>query len=559
MPARQTSQTVFTGNAQDLLAEYQRLREADRALQQERREQRRQSRELASEEKRRLSQAERLTREVITPQEQYRRKVDEVTAAYKRGDITQETYNRQLRLQRQNLNAATTAHGGLIRKITGLAAGYLSATAALNLFIQSNREAVQEAEKAGIKFDDMFRKFRVISGLRGLEAQQAQKRIEEIAVEFALPDVSQAEAGARQLVSSGASPEQASGDALRALLATLAVSTLQGKDVDTAGLVEGISQFLISQGQQVTGENIRRVGAGILTLSETALNFRDIPELAGVAAGFEGKLTEAQQFAAFATIRDVLPAAEGATGLRNIVNRLAASSAQPSRVRALEQIGLTPADVDFIGETGLEPLRRVQAGIQALPPEQRAAVQTQLFGERAINTARVLFNQLDQIEQRAAEFADTTAFEQTLKEATTGRANAARRQQLLDEILASRRDEFGDLVANELESELLERGASPARRRLVRSAFRTAQFAGGDPLDGALTAGLLFSGVTGVERGRQLRQDVEADVKLLQQGVDLQTATIEELRAMRQAIENNNPTYIPSPAEEQTRGGGLTQ
>lgn len=122
--SRQTAHTEFTGNAGELLSEYQRLREADRELQEERRQNARAAREQAREEQDNLRTAAQLTREVQTPLEQYREKVEQIERAYESGNIDQETYNRQLAMQKQRLEEADVATNKAATSIDNFVKGF---------------------------------------------------------------------------------------------------------------------------------------------------------------------------------------------------------------------------------------------------------------------------------------------------------------------------------------------------------------------------------------------------------------------------------------------------
>lgn len=152
--ASNTAETVFTGNADDLVAAYQQVREENRRQEEQLRELKRANREAHQEEKQNLRDAQRMMREVETPLETYRRKVEEIEKAYESGQIDQETYNRQLEKQKslleQNGSAADTFGGKLnagvsrfVTQMAGFAAGLVSINAVIGA-IRAEAEAFRQ-------------------------------------------------------------------------------------------------------------------------------------------------------------------------------------------------------------------------------------------------------------------------------------------------------------------------------------------------------------------------------------------------------------------------------
>lgn len=361
--------------------------------------------------------------------------------------------------------------GKMTTQLAQMVLSYGLVTRAASAWMDANREIIQQAEEAGKKYDELFRKFNVQAGLRGLEGEAAKKKILGSAERFAVPE-EQAKAAAQQLVSSGFSTEQATGKALDEVLSILAASNIRGQEVDPTELTLSISKYLNSQGLDLTAENIRSVGRPVQGLfRNTNIQLPQLSALSKEAANFTGKLSVPEQLATFSQLVDVFEPEVAATGMRNVVGRLATAAETPTRVKALERLGLMPQQVDFVGEGAFDVFGRLQQGLQSVPEEQRAGLLKQLFEERGVAPAQVLLSNLDEIKRRTAGVGDTGGFLSDLAEATSGRNAASIRQDIRRNERRAARDQRDDLVKEELAAALEEEGYSPLSVRLQTGSF----------------------------------------------------------------------------------------
>lgn len=344
---------------------------------------------------------------------------------------------------------------------------------ALGAFSEANQRIIQEADQIGQKYDEIFRRFNIQSGLRGIAGEQAQQRILQIAERNAVLGDKAFEA-ATQLVSSGFSAEEASGGSLDAFLKTLAATNAVRPDVDAAGLAQAVASYLGSQGLQKNAANVQDVGQRIQSLFlGTNLQIGDLAAFSKQASAFKGRLTSEEQFAGLSALRDVgLGGEEATTALRNFVAAVTSQKLSKDKVGVLSQLGISPDEIDLQGESFRQVLDRLAKARAAADP---ALVESQFakFFEKAQVPA--VLNLLDARERITGNIAlqqqAGAGFDSALAEATAGRAAATRRQ----EVRRERRRLAGDgrdaIVGEEFEAAIEEAGFSPIQGGLAREAF----------------------------------------------------------------------------------------
>lgn len=122
--AKNTAEQVFTGNADDLVAAYQQIREENRKLDADYRELAANQRAAHREEQQSLREAAKMYEQVRTPLERYRDEVEKIEKAYEAGTIDQETYNRNLQIQKQRMEDAETATNKTATSIQNFIKGF---------------------------------------------------------------------------------------------------------------------------------------------------------------------------------------------------------------------------------------------------------------------------------------------------------------------------------------------------------------------------------------------------------------------------------------------------
>jgi hypothetical protein len=558
MASKQTAHTEFTANADQHIAEYHRMREADKALEAAKREAAKVSRELAREEKERLSQAAQMTREVMTPLEQYRQKVEEIERAYESGSIDQETYNRQLRLQKTNLDQTAASSGLLDSSVSRLALTTLGMAGAFTKAAQAQQDLRRESEETARVMDELTRKFAVQAGLNALQARDARQDILGAALTNAVGEETAFDA-ATMLVSQGFAAPQKSG-ALDAFLKIVASSNLAGENPDA--LIEGMGQFMTAFGLDKNRQNLMELGVRTRGL------FKDTPMQVGDLAAFSGSagvfaaagISLEDTLAANAILREQMGAAEAATQGRNVVGRLQTFAADKGRMKVLqEQLGLEPGQIDLTGESLEDALGLLGSRMAALPEEQRAPVLSKLFGQENLRGARALLNNLGDFDRMRGLQRDQAGFVAGVQTTQSGLNAAMNRaavtrtiQDLEDEAEATARAIGNEILENEDALNLQRSGtAGDVALTLAKGARESARFMFDIGPD-------RFLSPEGRQQAAAFQQSdftVDALVAAMQENT-------EELKAMRaenreaaerpqqvEVISEAPPAFVPSPAE----------
>lgn len=268
----------------------------------------------------------------------------------------------------------------LVGKLTAV---QLAIGAAKKVFDEFQQLRQQDLERRGRAFDSVdaeARRFYVQQGGTG-DYDAFRQKILDIAVTRSVSP-QQAYASATQLVSSGFSADQVlEGGVLDQYLKTLAATNQTGQQVDAAELAKAMSLFLNATGQ-MNQQGMR--GAGVATqnlFQGTNLQLSDMARFApeaGVIRQMTGLQNE--QLGILAQFLNNADIAKGATAFRAGAVALATAGAMPKKVQALAELGLTPEDVDFQGESFFDVQRRLTGALQNVPGQTRNRVMARLFG-----------------------------------------------------------------------------------------------------------------------------------------------------------------------------------
>lgn len=376
-------------------------------------------------------------------------------------------------------NAEVTAGGfdkvaGAIGKTAMALIGGGSLLTAIDFVRDANRKLIEEAAELGKKYDELFRGLRVQAGLTELEGEKARAKVLDVATANAVKE-DVAVAGARGLVGAGFTTADATGKALDVLLKGRAATNATGGSAeDLEGIATSIAAYLQSQGMQKNAANLQKVLQGGFALRQTgAFELENLTELGKHGAALRGLLSQEEQFAAFGTLVDQMPAAEAATSLRNIVSRLSTSRTGRTSAKALKEIGLTPADVDLVGENFSTALQRIDKGLQGIPEANRASVLKLLFEEAGVAPARALMRERT---GRTAEYAQSIRgvgkeYAETIDVAQSGRAAAAARLGIQTNKAKAASDTGDDLIQAAIEADQLAHGVGPTGRAISRHAY----------------------------------------------------------------------------------------
>lgn len=351
--------------------------------------------------------------------DQQRRKVDALRNALDRA-------NKELKEGRQSPWPQVAQGMGIA---TGAA---LALFAALSKVAQAQREIVSQGADQAVNLDTMARKMQIQAGLN-----DAQRQTESIAViEQSSQAGVRAEAGfqaATQLAGSGfANPVQSG--SLQTILNTIQASSFQGSPEE---LVSAFAEALNAYGLEKTNQNLQGIAVAAQSLfKQTDFQLTELQDFAKNASVFEGaniKIDEA--LAGFTALREVLPAAESGTGLRNFVNKLQAGDLTRENKDNLQRIGVDAGQVDFVGESLTDVITTIRDATQQMQEADRNAALGKMFGTENVASARLLMQSVDRIKELQATQQNGEQFAKDLATASGGmqaERNRLENQRLVD-------------------------------------------------------------------------------------------------------------------------------
>lgn len=270
-----------------------------------------------------------------------------------------------------------------------LAAGLMRVAAA-------QRDIVSAGADQATMLDTMARKMQIQAGLTD-EQRAAMTRL--IIEQSSAAGVT-AETGfqaATQLAGSGFAKATESG-ALMTILDTIQASSYQGSPDQ---LVSAFAESLNAYGLEKTNDNLRQIAVAAQSLfKQTDFQLVELGDFAKNASVFKGanlKIDEA--LAGFTALREVLPAAESGTGLRNFVNKLQAGDITKEQKENLKRIGVSADQVDFVGENLVQVIKTIQQATAQMPEADRNAALGKMFGTENVASARLLLQSADRIQE----------------------------------------------------------------------------------------------------------------------------------------------------------------
>ncbi len=464
-------------------------------------------------------------------------------------------------VERASQKAAKTSETGFEKGIASIGrmsmaiVGSGGIMTAFNMWSQANQKLLEEAQEVGKAYDDMFRKFRVQSGLNAVETDKQRLRIMDVAHKNAT-EVEVATAAATALVGADVPIEQATGNVLDVILRGIAAARVNGDPLDPADVSTAITSYLKSQGTELTPENIaERVVAAQQIIGRSDFKMGDFAELTKVASGLKDYISPELQLAAFSTLitEGAKSAPESATNLRNVTARLTTARMYPAQIKALESMGLTPEQVDLVGEDLPQVLDLFAERLQTLPAEERAGNLAKMFEVAGVSGFMDLMNNRQKIRERVGQQGNVADFNRLARIGLSGREAAATRFRINKERGLLEADYADDLIVDALRERDRDLGKSAFQADVNAKAYQWLRYAGFSP------ATTLGGGSSQFDRENYVdvlnRVDREAGGETGAKQLD---ALLEETRLMRQNAEQNfqQPRVRP-PAAANNNGGGI--
>lgn len=174
-------------------------------------------------------------------------------------------------------------------------------------------------------------------------------------------------------------------------LRTLAATNASGKNVDAKALVDAMTGHLSATGQEKTAANLSAAGQTAQALfAGTKLEIDDLQNLAKVGKNIKDITGLGnEQMALLSQFKDVTSADIGATSMQTSIMRL--NNPGSRERKALAELGLNPADVDFNGESFYDVQERLGAAFDKAGPNA-SRLRGQLFGQEGVLGGSVLFS-----------------------------------------------------------------------------------------------------------------------------------------------------------------------
>lgn len=291
--------------------------------------------------------------------------------------------------------------------------------AALTLAVRKVKELRQEAERTAIALEKSAKKLQIQAGLTDLQSEKAQQRTAALAQKtgFGVLAIDRINT---ELVSQGFNKPLQTG-ASAAFISFLQASN-QAEDADLEEFVSAFSKELLAGGKQKTGKNLLALALRARGLfKSTPFQAPDLAELSKARAiAKQVGVTEEQFLSAGTILKEKLPAAESATGLRNVLLRIGAP--EKTGLKALKKAGVDPKSIDLIGETLPQALKTLGAALQALPGEEKLRFLKDIFGQKVAVPALALIEgaQAGKFEKFAEFQRDREGFEKAVRVARRG-------------------------------------------------------------------------------------------------------------------------------------------
>lgn len=347
--------------------------------------------------------------------------------------------------------------GGIFRAM----AAYVGITTILSTILTQNEKLIQQADEWGDKQDKLSRGFALQASMSALQGKGAQDSINKEALIAAIP-VEKASGAATQLVSSGFTANQASGPALRKLLAGQAAAGDADGDAEKFAL--SVSQIMSAANLPKTAENVERVTRDIYALKKLGnLKAEDMEFIAPKIQGFitqGGSLEEG--LAAFATMEETTNREQAATGSKIMWERLMGANGRKIE-KHLKAVGLKPEQVDFIGESQLDVAKTLKTAFDQLPQEKRQPAIQSIFGNEAGSAVTGFLNHLDRYQEFVEGQKDTKGFDDAVKLMQSGSDVARKRSNIRKELQIAGMKDDTTLILDALEYELRQAGYAEAQ------------------------------------------------------------------------------------------------
>lgn len=246
------------------------------------------------------------------------------------------------------------------------------------------------------ELDTLARRLQIQAGLTDPQKAEQTKKIVAQSTDAGV----KAEVGfaaATQLAGSGFQ-NAVDGGSLKIILDTIQASSFQGAPEE---LVSAFTETLNAYGLEKNNKNLEAVAIAAQSLFKvTDFQLAEAADFAKSAAVFKSaNISLEQSMAAFTSLREVLPAAESGTGLRNFVNILQGGAATKESVTALGTLGLQPGQVDFVGENLNDVIATINTATAQMDEAAKNVALLKVFGRENVASAKLLLANADRVKE----------------------------------------------------------------------------------------------------------------------------------------------------------------
>jgi hypothetical protein len=321
-----------------------------------------------------------------------KRKVDSMRLAYKK---TKDEINGV----NQSTKASAVSTGKMGRALAGAGVSGLALFAALTKVASAQRDVIAGGADVAVNVDTMARRMQVQAGLTDPERRARTERVLGIASREDIGATAATALGATtQLASSGFKGDPTKTGTLATVLGAMQATNFQGSSEE---FVKGFAQALSASGLDKTNDNLEKLALQTQGLFKTTdFQIAELGDFSKQASVFEGaNLSTQQSLAGFTALREVLPAAEAARGLKNFIAKLQQGDTGKGGKEKLERLGVSAPEVDFVGENLIDVIKTIKASTDRLPEEKRNQALIKMFGLENIASSKVLLNSVDRISE----------------------------------------------------------------------------------------------------------------------------------------------------------------
>jgi len=292
---------------------------------------------------------------------------------------------------------------------------------AVGALIAKHKQLRQEIDQSTISFDTVFTKFAVQAGLSRKELVEFENRFFQLSKKFGIkPEV--AAQAATEFVSQGGELPGVRGLPIEEIIKTAKATSATSAITELTKAMVGTIKNL---GQELNEDNLARLKNQIVGLfAKTTFQASDLSILGrNIALLQKVNVDQETQFAIFETAKSIAgEPSTAATALKGIVINFTVAATKPRLVGLLAKGGLTPADIDLVGETFNEVLDKIDKFTKELDKSQVLPFLKELVGKNFIGIFAGLLKRRGEIAEKISIQRDPEATAIRLRTATTGPA-----------------------------------------------------------------------------------------------------------------------------------------